>query len=561
MKLELAPFAKTSALALAAVCLVACPAKPVPTTPAGGSGAASPRGDTLSPAAIKRHLDYLASDKLGGRAVGSPGIALAARYHETIFRAAGLAPLFRDAAGKPSYRQPFALRGSRPDPGAKLSFKVHEGSAREQRFELRRLDDFTLGGYREDCGALERAELLYAGYLITSKAHDWDDLKGADVRGKVLLVEVNEPGNEPGGIFEGEAMTYFGRWTYKFERANALGAKGVLIIHERKGASYGWDVVRNSWSKESFFLPGEAQRSCFHGWITRDVAVKLLSAAGHDRDALFRRAGRKDFKPIALPVAVEARQQPTFRTVTAENVAGVIRAGKPATPHRTVVLSAHFDHLGRDASRQGDQIFNGAVDNSAASAVMLALAQHLAQRRAQLASDVIVLGATAEEVGLLGSRYFASHPPVARETLWANVNLELTNVWGPTRDVFAIGASQSDLDGVCRAAAKQAGLDYVAERGREHGFFYRSDQLSFARVGVPGVWLHEGPTSKDPKVDIAARRQHFRKSVYHTVGDEVKADFDLRGAQQIARWAAAIIDVLGRASARPRFKEGSAFRR
>ena len=500
---------------------------------------------------VAKHLRILAADKMGGRAVATPGLEKAVVYLEGQFQAFGLKRPFDG-----SYRQSFSLRGSKPDPEARLSLRVRG----RRPIEPTLLENFVVGSHRDDCAERVQGQLVYVGYGIEAPGREWDDIKGVDLKDKVLLMEVNEPENRQGGRFDGTAMTYYGRWTYKFEQAHRLGAKGVLLIHEDKGATYGWSVVRNSWSKEEFFLPSENIQSCFHGWIDRATAVQVLKAAGLDRDELFERAQKPEFKPISTKIEIEVEQKPTFRTVSTDNVAGIIPGGR-ASEDRYVVLSAHIDHLGTQSGVEGDAIFNGAVDNAAATAVLLGLARRLSERRAELPVHVIVFGPTAEEVGLLGSQYFTREPPVPVSTMLANINLELTNVWGPTRDVYAIGSGQSELDAVCREAADTVGLTYLDELDRENGFFFRSDQISFARAGVPGVWLHEGPTDLDGGTSVLKARLHYRSSVYHTVDDEVDPKWDLRGAVQKAKWSEAIIEVLGRRNQAPAFAPTSAFYR
>jgi len=380
--------------------------------------------------------------------------------------------------------------------------------------------------------------------------------------GKVLIVEVNEPGNYPQGIFEGEDMTYYGRWTYKFEKASELGATGVLIIHNTKGASYGWEVVQNSWSGESFFLPDKENRLFFQGWLHEGAAEMALQAAGYEREEFFEQAEKPDFKPIPLGLRVRVRQRPTFRSVESENVAGLLRGKHKKFKNRYIILSAHYDHLGRDPSREDDQIYNGAVDNCSATASMLALARYYAQQPENLRVNLVFLGATAEEEGLLGSDYFARHLPFPESSVLANLNFELTNVWGETEDVYAIGAKHSDLEDYCRIAAENLRLEYIPERGGNFGWFFRSDQLSFVRAGIPAVWLHEGITSKGEDKDyILKKRDEYQKYKYHQVSDEIEKDWDLKGAVQIARWAREIISLLSEAKELPRFKETSSFRR
>jgi hypothetical protein len=383
-----------------------------------------------------------------------------------------------------------------------------------------------------------------------------------DLTGKVLLVEVNEPGNRPGGVFDGEDMTYYGRWPYKFEKAAELGAAGVLIIHDTKGAAYGWDVLRASWGNESFFLPDRNPRLLFEGWVNGETADRLLSAVKLDRGVLRARAESSDFAPVPLGLRAKVRQHRITRTVDGVNVAGIVRAKHPGAQKRTIVLSAHYDHFGKDETLQGDQIYNGAVDNCSASAALLALAGYYAQRPEKLKNDLCFVAVTAEEQLILGSDYFVRHMPFPNDTVVADINLEMTNVWGETEDVFAIGARHSDLDEVCRQAAEKMGLRYILERNGELGFFYRSDQLSFARAGIPGVWLSQGIVAEGPDKDIVQRKfEDYRKTKYHKVTDEIQPDWDLRGALQIIDWARGIIAILQEREALPQFLPTSSFKR
>lgn len=376
------------------------------------------------------------------------------------------------------------------------------------------------------------------------------------------MVEINEPGNSPDGIFEGEDMTYYGRWTYKFEKASELGATGIIIVHNTRGASYGWEVVRNSWSGTSFFLPDRETSLFFQGWIQEDAIEKALSARGFDRQKLLAQAEIRDFKPIHLGLNIRVRQRPSFRSVETENVAGLLRGKHKNSRDQYIILSAHYDHLGKDEKREGDKIYNGAVDNCSATAVLLALARYYSQQPEKLKVNLVFLAATAEEKGLLGSDYFARHLPFPEPSVLANLNFEMTNVWGETEDLYAIGAKHSDLDDFCRKAAESLGLDYIPERLGELGYFFRSDQLSFAREGIPAVWLHEGITSKgEDKEYILKKNEEYRKSKYHKVSDEFGVDWDLRGTVQIARWAEEIIRLLSEAEQLTQFKDTSSFRR
>ena len=508
----------------------------------------------ITPAEIESHIRFLSDDLLEGRAVGSPGLDVAALYHESVFRGLGLEPAFPGE----SYYQPVTLYGSLPDPGAELEFVSQTGALKP-----RYLEEFLVNSQRRDAPHGVEGELVYCGYLIQAPERDWDDIKGMNLKGKVLLVEINEPGNVPGGIFDGEDMTYYGRWTYKYQKASELGATGILIIHETKGAAYDWNVLRNSVSGESLYLPDVVNNLYFQGWIHGGAAQRVLGEAGFDHAELKARAARQDFAPVPLGISTRVRQQPRFRSVESQNVAGILRAAHRDRKERTIIFSAHYDHFGRDPDLEGDQIYNGAVDNCSASAALLALARYYSDHAGTLKSDLLFVAVTAEEAGMLGSDYFARHLPVDRSTVSANLNLEMTNVWGETEDVYAIGGYQSDLGEICARAAENLGLAYIPEQNAELGYFYRSDQLSFVRAGIPGVWLHEGITSRGPveKDYILRKNREYRSRHYHKVSDEIEQDWDLAGTVQITDWARAIVDILQDMETLPRFKPTSSFRR
>jgi Zn-dependent M28 family amino/carboxypeptidase len=506
----------------------------------------------VTPEEIEGHIRFLSHDLLEGRAVGSRGIALAALYQENHFRRLGLKPAFNE-----SYRQEVNLVGCKPDPQASLGFFSDTISIKPEV-----LKDFVITSERRDCPDGVEGELVYGGYLIQAPERDWDDIKGVDLKGKVLLVEINEPGNHPNGMFDGEDMTYYGRWVYKFEKASELGATGILIIHNKKGATYGWDVVKNSWSGETFFLPDVTNNLFFQGWVNEETATEVMGEAGYDREKLKEKASKRDFKPIFMRMNVRVRQKPVFNSVKGENIAAVLRGKEKKEPRRTIILSAHYDHFGRDENKQGDQIYNGAVDNCSASASMLSLARYYAQRTKKLKVDLVFVAVTAEEQGLLGSDYFARHLPFPSSSVLANLNFEMTNVWGKTKDVYTIGGSHSELGEICAEAAENMGLEYIPERNKELGYFFRSDQLSFARAGIPAVWLHEGITSAGKDKDyINKKSRDYREFKYHKVTDEFEEDWDLKGTVQITEWAIEIISILSGMENMPQFKESSSFRR
>jgi len=501
---------------------------------------------------IESHIRFLSDDLLEGRAVGSKGIGIAENYQEDLFKTFGLEPLFGS-----SYRQVFSLRGAQPDRSASLEF-----TSGKVRIVPAIFDDFVVNTEREDRPEEVIGELVYCGYLIQAPERNWDDVKGADLKGKVLLCEINEPGNVPGAIFDGEDMTYYGRWTYKFEKAAGLGAAGILIIHNTKGAAYGWDVVRNSGAKETFFLTDKGPSLYFQGWLSEAAAETVFNSVKLDRAELLAAAETPVFTPVPMGLKVKVLQNPTFRTVSAQNVAGVVRAKSAEAKDRYIIISAHHDHLGKDGTLAGDQIYNGAVDNCSATASMLALAAFYSQRPETLKANLVFASVTAEEHVLLGSDHFARHLPFPESSVLADINLEMTNVWGETEDVFAIGARHSDLDELCRQAADALGLRYTPERNGELGFFFRSDQLSFARAGIPSVWLHQGIISKGADKGFADRKfVEYQNSKCHKVTDEIGDDWDYRGTLEIVRWAQEIIKRLENMPDLPQFKPDSAFHR
>ncbi len=506
----------------------------------------------ISASEIETHIRFLSDDFLEGRGLGSRGIALAADYQEDHFKIFGLEPAFGS-----SYRQTFELRAAEPDPRAALDVSGPAGTV-----TLRLFDDFVVGTERADAPLEVEGELVYGGYLVQAPERAWDDVKGHDYRGQVILCEVNEPGNAPGGLFDGEDMTYYGRWPYKFEKASALGAAGVLIVHNPKGAAYGWEVVRNGWAVERFFLHDRDPQLLFQGWVNEAAADAILGLAGFKRRDLVAKAETERFAPVPLGLRVKVRQRPAFRSVEGTNVGAFLRGRHKEARNQTVIISAHYDHLGRDERLQGDQIYNGAVDNSSATASMLALAAFFAQRPDDLKIDLLFAGVTAEEHLLLGSDYLARHLPLPASEVLANINFEMTNVWGETEDVFAIGAKHSDLDDICRRAAEAIGLRYTPDRAGRLGFFFRSDQLSFARAGIPGVWLHQGVVAKGPDKDRVQRKfLDYQQTKYHKVTDEIQPDWDYAGTLQVIDWAREVIRLLAENPSPPRWKPESAFQR
>lgn len=531
----------TTALALA-LTLAATPSRPARAADAG----------PVTPAELGAHLRFLADDLLEGRAPGTRGDRLAQAYVESVFRANALSPAFGA-----SFRQDVPIRLVTPDPKTSLAWTGAAAAAPAGRFG----EDFVLAFPRPEAAGNVAADVVFAGFGIEAKEWGWDDFKGADVKGKVLLLLSGEPGGDDPALFGGKALTHHGRWRTKLEVAARRGAAGVLFVHAREGAGYGWEVVRNGWTRAVAYDPAAAGLS-LEGWLTEAEAARAVRAGGVALESLRSSAAKREFLPIPLALRVEAHGTPKYEAVVSANVAGVVAGKGPAGAAPVVVVSAHHDHLGIGTAEDGDAIYNGAMDNGSALAVLLALARRIGARAGELPVDVLFLAPAAEEAGLLGSELFAKLPPVPLARLAANLNLEMAAVWGPARDVVAIGASESALGDVVAAVAKRQGLKVGPEPAADQGFFYRSDQYSFARVGVPGVWIDLGDDLVDtPPGTGLARREEYRARRYHRPGDSFDPRWELTGTAQLARLVELAIEEIGARGGKVPWREGSPYRR
>lgn len=497
------------------------------------------RGSDVSPVTpgeLAAHLRFLSDDLLEGRGPGTRGDRLTQAYIEASFRASGLGAVFGGA-----YRQDVPIRLATPDPKTTLEFSGAVGNEKSGRFG----DDFVVAFPRPESGGAVSAEVVFAGYGIEAKEWGWDDFKGTDVRGKVLLLLSGEPGGEDPALFAGKALTHHGRWRTKLEVAARRGATGVVLVHSREGAGYGWEVVRNGWMRPVAHDP-EAAPLSLEGWVTEAAAMRIARVAGSSLAELREAAGRREFRPRLLPVTVAARGVPKYETVVSANVAGLVRGKGPAGSAPVVVVSAHHDHLGIGTPENGDAVYNGAMDNASAVAVLLALARRMGARAGELPADVLFLAPAAEEAGLLGSMRFVARPPVPISRISACLNLEMSAVWGPARDLVVIGGAESALGSVFEAVAKKEGLRVSPEPAPEQGFFFRSDQYAFARAGVPAAWVDLGDDLVDtPPGTGLARREEFRAKRYHRPRDEFDPSWELTGTAQLARLVELAIEEIG----------------
>lgn len=487
--------------------------------------------DTDDPAAgeitaeeFAAHVRTLASDEFGGRAPGSEGEARTVAYLEKQFRAIGLAPANGD-----SYRQEVPLVSITAENVSPLT--VRRG---EDALELRYGEDMMVWTKRVVEGVgLEDSELVFVGYGIVAPEYEWDDYRGLDVAGKTVVILVNDPGfaTQDETLFNGNAMTYYGRWTYKYEEAARQGAAAALIVHETEAAGYPWLVVSGSWSGEQFDLvtaDGNMGRVEVEGWLSEAAATRLLAAAGQDYAALRARAAQRDFEALPLGLGAAVSFDNTLSKSDSYNVAGVLRGRE--RPEETVIYGAHWDHLGVARSMLEDRIYNGATDNASGIAALLEIAQAFAALEPAPARSVVFLAFTAEESGLLGSAWYASHPLFPLAETVANINMDAMTLLGPTEDVTVIGYGNSELERYLERAAAAQGRRLEPEPTPEKGFFYRSDHFNFAKRGVPALYAKGGVVHRERGRDYGlAWNRDYVESRYHKVSDEYDPQWDLRG--------------------------------
>ncbi|HHS13924.1 MAG TPA: M28 family peptidase [bacterium] len=481
--------------------------------------------DALSLQEMQSVMQFLGDDLLEGRAPGTRGGMLAEIYMQSVFKLLDLEPY------EGSYFQPFGLKG----------YALEKLSGQFGSRELHYQHD-VVGSYTRDAATFSlEGGVVFAGYGIVSEDWDWNDYKGVSVQDKILLVRVNEPGKDDPELFEGEALTYYGRWTYKIEEAARQGARGILLIHTDETAGYGWHVVQNSWSGEEVYLPSTLENPLrFRGWIREELLRDVLQEQNISLDALYAVSETREFKPTGLGINIELTGRNRFRKFETRNVVAVIRGSDPRYRDRSVVLSAHIDHLGMNPQLSGDSIFNGAIDNGSAVTSMVAAAKILKAFEKDLKYSVILLACQAEESGLLGSRYFAES--IDPEKIVANINFESTPVWEAATDFMAVGARYSTLDDIIERIVHDQGLEYSSFSMSNQGFFYRSDQFSFARRGIPAVWLSAG----EKYVSGENRIRDFFLGDYHTVNDEFDESWTLESTRQTIKMAVLLVDYLNR---------------
>ncbi len=512
-------------LIVASICLalVACqgPSEtPAPSAASDAGNAPSAVAAGISADTLLAAIERLASDEFEGRAPGSPGETLTVEYLIEQFQGLGLEPGNPDG----TWVQNVPLVGITPADGDTMTI-TGRGESREYQPGV----DYVAYTKRVVDEVEVDAEFVFVGYGAVAPEYDWNDFKDVDVTGKILLFLVNDPPSAT--LFGGDAMTYYGRWTYKHEIAAAQGAAGALVIHETGPAGYPWEVIGSSPYGEAFDLVADDRnmsRAAIEGWIQRDATAALFEMAGLDFEAEKRKAADPDFQPVALGVTGRTRVRNTLRTIDSQNVAALLPGAE--APADVVLYMAHWDHLGKDDSLTGDQIYNGAADNATGTAGLVELARAFSQG-APPRRSVLFLAVTAEEQGLLGSRYYGEHPLYPAAQTVAALNMDVLNQWGRTQDMTVVGMGQSALDDVAAEVAIRLGRVLNPDPEPEKGFYYRSDHFSFARVGVPAFYADPGVDYLDKPAGYGLeKRDEYTNNDYHAVSDEVKPDWDLSGA-------------------------------
>jgi len=464
----------------------------------------------------------LASDEFEGRAPGTAGDRRARAFLVSRLEVLG----FRPGGPGGQWEQPFDVVGVTPRVPATWRF---QGAT---AVDLRARDDFiAVSGVQAESASLDRSDVVFVGYGIEAPEYQWDDFKGADLRGKVLLMLNNDPDWDP-SLFEGVRRLYYGRWTYKYESAARHGAAGAIIIHTTPSAGYPWQVVQSSWSGEQFELPAEGEKRVqVRAWTTEAAARRLVAASGKSLDDLVAAARSRDFVPVPLGLRTSFTLRNTLTKAQTANVAGLLEGRDPELRREVVIFSAHHDHLGiGEPDSDGDRIYNGARDNATGCAQLLGIARALSALPERPRRSILMLFVAAEEQGLLGSQFYARHPTFPAGRIAANINYDGAGIWGRTSDVTLLGLGKSSLDEVARAAAARQGLVLEGDQFPDRGFYYRSDQFSFAKIGVPalkfGTGLHVvGKPEKWGREQMEA----WEARQYHQPGDELDPSWNFDG--------------------------------
>lgn len=484
----------------------------------------------IDPERIRAHVKFLASDLLEGRGTGQRGGDVAAEYIATQFELYGLKP----AGDNGTYMQKVPMVGITTLPETTLSVIPQNGSP----MDLKPLSEYVGFNESQEPESDIDSGIVYVGYGIEAPEYNWDDYKGVDVRGKVLLMLVNEPPSDDVKFFKGKALTYYGRWTYKYEEAARKGAVGAILIHKTDMASYPWEVVRNSNSGEKSFLKLDgAPKLKFASWVQLDVARQMAMASGKDIDRLLGDAHSRDFHPVELPLKLKAHIVSKVRPFDSNNVIGTLPGADPKLKNQAIMYTAHYDHLGIRKDVQGDNIYNGANDNATGCGILLEIARSYGRATQKPRRSVIFASVTAEEQGLLGSEYLGKHPPIPAGKISLDLNYDDVPPLGSPEEIEVSGSERTTFFPTTEALAKEFRLAIRPDSRPEAGHYYRSDHFSLARVGIPAFSINEGVKYKGHDAAWGMQQaDEYTSKHYHQPSDEYHPDMDFTGDAAMARF-------------------------
>ena len=489
--------------------------------------------ETINPEHIRWHVRFLAHDLLEGRGTGQRGGDLAAEYIAAQFAEYGLKP----AGDHGTYMQKVPLVGITTLPETRFALVPKRGEA----MALKPLDEYVAYDQTQQPESNVDAEIVFVGYGIEAPEYNWDDYKGVDVRGKVLLMLVNEPPSDDPKFFKGKALTYYGRWTYKYEEAARKGAVGVLLVHQTQMASYPWEVVRNSNSGEKSALKVEGPALKVASWIHLDVASRLASASGPSIDKLMTSANSRDFHPLNLGARLDAHMVSRIRNFEANNVVAILNGSDRKLADEAVLYTAHYDHFGVRPDMPGDNIFNGAEDNATGCGILLELARAFGGAPIRPRRSILFAAFTGEEQGLLGSEYLGKHPPIPAGKISLDLNYDDVKPLGAPEEVQVAGAERTSFYPNVEATSKEFRLNIRPDARPEAGHYYRSDHFSLARVGIPSFSINEGMKFKGhPESWGLDKEREYVEKHYHQPSDEYRPDMDFVGDSAMARFGFAL---------------------
>jgi Zn-dependent M28 family amino/carboxypeptidase len=507
----------------------------------------------INAATLEAPIRFLASDALEGRGPATRGDTLARLYLAAELQSLGYLP----GGEKGGWEQTVDVVGVTAQLPAAWSFQGKGGSV-----DLKLGEDYIAGsGVQNPSAAFDNAGLVFVGYGIEAPEYKWDDYKGVDLKGKVLVMLNNDPDWDP-KLFAGKTRLYYGRWTYKYEVAARHGAAGVIIVHTTPSAGYPWQVVQSSWGGEQFELPAEGEpRVQLKAWATEAASRRLVKAAGQDLDKLIAAAKSRSFKPVPLALTTSIQVPNKVSRVRTANVAGLLPGSDPKLKDEVIIYTAHHDHFGiGDPDSTGDNIYNGAEDNAAGCSQLLAIARAFAALPERPRRSVLMLFVAGEEQGLLGSKYYSLHPTFAPGKIAANINYDGGNYRGRTRDLTQLGAGKSSLDGIAKALVEKQGRVLIPDQFPDRGYFYRSDQFNFAKIGVPALYFDGGLDFIGKPAGWGRQQQEeWEEHVYHQPSDEIDDTWVYDGMIEDASIGFYVGWVVAQADAMPTWNAGDEF--